>query len=106
MRISSMFDLSRVESYTCIDVVPAVVAHAKGVNKLPNAHFVSGDASVMRLRGDLLIVKDVMQYWPNEDLVRFTRNNVPNFRYSILTNDPREPSRNSVRRPLSEASVH
>lgn len=105
MRLSSQLDLSKVDSYTCIDVVPQVVEHAKATHKLPNAHFVSGDASTMKMRGDLLIVKDVFHYWPNEDLVRFTRNNVPNFRYSILTHDPREPPRSAVGRPLSQKPV-
>ena len=37
--------------------------------------------------GDLIIVRDVMQHWPNAEIDYFIENILPRFRYALLTND-------------------
>ena len=37
--------------------------------------------------GDLIIIKDVMQHWPNLETNYFLQTVVPRFKYALLTND-------------------
>jgi hypothetical protein len=37
--------------------------------------------------GDLLIVKDVIQHWPNTDIIIFIKEILPRFKYALITND-------------------
>jgi hypothetical protein len=45
-------------------------------------------------KGDLLVVKDVIQHWPNEDIKYFIQNILPNFKYALITNDYDSPNFN------------
>lgn len=41
----------------------------------------------MKESGDLLILRDVMQHWPNADIDYLIENILPSFKYALLTND-------------------
>ena len=41
----------------------------------------------MKESGDLIIIKDVMQHWPNKEVDYFLKTIVPRFKYALLTND-------------------
>ena len=41
----------------------------------------------MKESGDLIIIKDVMQHWPNKEANYFMQTIVPRFKYALLTND-------------------
>ena len=41
-----------------------------------------------------MIVKDVLQHWPNHDIQYFLKNILPKFRYALITNDYKENAMN------------
>ena len=41
----------------------------------------------MKESGDLILIKDVMQHWPNHIIDYFLKTIVPRFKYALLTND-------------------
>ena len=41
----------------------------------------------MKESGDLIIIKDVMQHWPNKEVSYFLETVLPRFKYGLLTND-------------------
>lgn len=47
--------------------------------------------------GDLLLIKQVMQHWPNAEIKWFLDNIVPRFKYALLTNDPTTRPRGDIR---------
>jgi hypothetical protein len=47
--------------------------------------------------GDLLIVKDVMQHWPNSEIHYLIDTILPRFKYAMMTNDMYDaPNRNDI----------
>lgn len=88
-RIGELMDWSRVDSYVGIDVVPEVVL----LNSLredlpPNVSFQCLDALTEPLPdGDVLIVKDVLQHWPNADVARFLDETEHQYTFRVITND-------------------
>jgi SAM-dependent methyltransferase len=83
--------------YTGVDV-SAVVMENTGKYAAPKIRFVEGDARSMELpAADLLILKDVLQHWSNDDIVGFLPK-LAGFRYSLITNggDPAAPANRDV----------
>ena len=83
------------KTYTGIDVVPDVISRIEknyGGSKNPNYKFVLiEDLTTLKrgsdvLQADLLIVKHVLQMWPNERIHYFIDNILPNFKYALITN--------------------
>ena len=46
-------------------------------------------------QGDLLVVKDVIQHWPNKEVKFLIDNILPNFKYVLVTNDYHPSNSNS-----------
>jgi hypothetical protein len=46
------------------------------------------------VRGDLLIVKDVLHHWPVRQIQYFLKSILPNFKYALIVNDFREDASN------------
>ena len=44
------------------------------------------DFKTQQISGDLLIIKDVIQHWPNNEITYFLKNILPNFKYALITN--------------------
>jgi len=57
-------------------------------------HHIHKLADFTKEKGDLLVVKDVIQHWPNEDIKYFIQNILPNFKYALITNDYDSPNFN------------
>jgi hypothetical protein len=54
----------------------------------PNIKFkVSLDDPIKLPKADLLIVKDVLQHFSNEDINKFIKNILPKFSFALITND-------------------
>jgi SAM-dependent methyltransferase len=86
-RIGELIDWSGVE-YVGVDVVPSVVNANRKRDTPDNVRFVQCDALAGQLpEGDVLIVKDVFQHWPNADVLRFLSRYLPKFYMVVVTND-------------------
>jgi len=45
------------------------------------------DRELQLLKGDMLIVKDVLQHLSNQNIQYFVNNILPNYKYALITND-------------------
>ena len=84
------------KSYRVIDAVGYIIENNRklyGGNNNPNYQFNQiKDLRLLKrgsdlLRGDMLIVKDVLIHFSNQDVVYFIDNILSNFKYSLITND-------------------
>lgn len=86
-QLGSLLDLSGVQ-YTGVDVVPSVVAANTTRYGRAGVAFAVVDARTGELPpADLLLVKDVLQHWPNDDVWAFLARQLPRYRYVLATND-------------------
>ena len=73
--------------YLGVDVVPSVVAHNEKRYSSNNVRFAVMPARLAQLpSGDLLIMKDVLQHLPNDEILRFAAELFPRFKFCLLTN--------------------
>jgi SAM-dependent methyltransferase len=78
--------------YDCVKhIITNNISKYKHVNKY-HFKYIDGDhilKSIKHTNVDLLILKDVIQHWPNETIVTFLKNirNHMNVKYVLLTND-------------------
>ena len=83
------------KSYVGIDVVAEIIKENRELfgSQHPNYQFHHvEDMSALKLgsqllKGDMIIVKDVLQHLPNESIKYFIDNILPNFKYALITND-------------------
>lgn len=76
--------------YLGLDVVPEVIRQNQRQFATENISFAALDATRESLPpADLLLVKDVLQHWPNETIQNFLPN-LKNYRYTLITNDADE----------------
>lgn len=86
-QVGSLQDWSGV-SYLGLDVVPDVVANNQRRYEGPNVQFASLDAFSSQMpSGDLLLVKDVLQHWPNDAIRNFLTSVVPEYPFALIAND-------------------
>jgi SAM-dependent methyltransferase len=72
-------------AYTGIDVSSVVLLTTRTFGR-DGVRFAEMDAAHDALpSADLLLAKDVLQHWPNEDVSRFLAQ-LPRFRYALITN--------------------
>jgi SAM-dependent methyltransferase len=75
--------------YTAIDVVPELIDKLNSQYSRPGVRFVCGDLVNLDIPGgDLAILKDVLQHWPNASVLRLL-SRLDRFKYAIITNDYR-----------------
>lgn len=86
-RIGELMDWSGVD-YVGVDVVPEVIEANRRRDTPDNVSFVCLDALVDDLpEGDVLVAKDVLQHWPNADVVRLLDAAEERFTFTVVTND-------------------
>jgi SAM-dependent methyltransferase len=75
--------------YLGIDLVKHVLDMNVQLYQRSNIHFreIYCQEDAMHIAADILIIKDVMQHWPNDEILSFLRNILPNYRMAIITND-------------------
>ncbi len=84
-QFSSLLDWSTV-MYTGVDVVPSVIKKDEELYGAKNVSFILADIFKYELPPtDLIIVKDVLQHWPNERVQAFLKT-AKNWRYMLVTN--------------------
>ena len=95
-QIMKLMKVPLQKSYTGIDVVADVIEANErlyGGSLHPNYKFqhvtdlgtLNGASKL--LRGDMVIVKDVLTHFPNKNVRYFIDNILPNFKYALLTHD-------------------
>lgn len=103
---SRLIDWSKVK-YTGVDVVKSVIDNNNEHYKSENIKFIylKDTEKFYRNKGDLLLIKDVLQHWRNSEITAFLDEVVNNFKFILITNSsPQEkdwqdtPEKN---RPLS-----
>lgn len=77
------------KSYTGYDVVRSVIdanilKHKKSNIKF---EFINSIDDIKSVCADLFIIKDVMIHWPNDKIVYFLKNILPNYKYALIVND-------------------
>ena len=86
-RIGELVDWTGLE-YVGVDVVPSVIEANQRRDTPDNVSFVCLDALTEELPGgDVLIVKDVLQHWPNADVLRLLDAAEERFTFTVVTND-------------------
>lgn len=75
--------------YTGFDLVESVIDKNISKHAAKNISFVKiNDINdFVNVKADLLIVKDVLQHWPDEQIQFFLEKILPNFKYALITND-------------------
>jgi SAM-dependent methyltransferase len=72
--------------YTGIDVVQDIITRNKELYGNERTEFICADVFSCDLPvADLLIVKDVLQHWPNKDIIVFL-SRLTRFKYALITN--------------------
>lgn len=71
--------------YIGIDCVESVIN--TNINKFANENINFFCSDELNIYGDLLLLKDVLQHWNNDDIVKFLDEKISNFRYIIITNN-------------------
>lgn len=85
-QIMSLIQIPENKKYLGLDVVPSVIERNKAEYRKENVDFqLIQDLSEIP-SGDLLIVKDVIQHWPNEQIHEFVKTVLPKFKYALITN--------------------
>lgn len=104
-QISQHIDWTGI-NYTGIDCVDSVVI--SNIERFLSNHvtfFVS--TNTRKLKADLLIIKDVLQHWTDEEIVSFLEDNKSRFKYILITNSTRtdhwqhESQKDIITRPIS-----
>jgi hypothetical protein len=106
-QFSKLIDWSNVE-YSGVDCIPSLIDHHNtnfGKENIKFYFLEDIDFFIENFTGDLLIVKDVLQHWLNDEIVYFLDRVTNNFTYILITNSCKqtedwqeEPKRS---RPLS-----
>ena len=94
-QIMKLMKVPSNKSYNGIDVVADVIEKNRKLygSQHPNYQFHHvDDLSALKggselLKGDMLIVKDVLIHFPNKNIRYFIDNILPNFKYALITND-------------------
>lgn len=75
--------------YTGLDIVDSVIAYNKIHYERPNISYGTVDdvKDLSKFKGDLLILKDVIQYWSIDKIMYAKDHILPNFKYAIIVND-------------------
>ncbi len=101
--------LPQGKSYVGYDVVENLIETNKQAYTRDNVHFEHTlglqDLAQKNVSGDLLIMKDVMQHWPIEEIQYFIKNILPRFKYAIITNQY-EPNKRGHNKDKQMGPVH
>ena len=80
-------------SYLGLDIVDSVIAYNKLHYERANVSYDTVDdvKDLLKYKGDLLILKDVIQHWSNDQIAYARDHILQNFKYAIIVNDIYSP---------------
>lgn len=88
-----LINIHKDKIYQGIDIVSKVIEDNQTLYAKPNVQFYhindifSNKPENPILKGDLLIIKDVLMHWPNNKIQYFLEKILPMFKYALITND-------------------
>lgn len=76
-------------TYLGLDIVDSVIAYNKLHHERTNVSYDTVDdiKDLTKYKGDLLILKDVIQHWSNDKILYARDHILPNFKYAIIVNN-------------------
>lgn len=80
-----LIEIPENKTYVGYDIVKSVIDKNKELYEKDNIRFYHNTDINNIQGGDLLIVKDVMIHWPNEQVSYFIKNVLPKFKYALFT---------------------
>lgn len=85
-QIMNLLTIPKNKKYTGLDVVQDLITAHQQKYTATNIDFklIQGLADVPS--GDLLVIKDVIQHWPNAQIDEFVQTVLPKFKYALITN--------------------
>ena len=88
--------LSESTKYLGLDIVDSVIAYNKEHYTRRNFSFntVNKVEDLANYKGDLLILKDVIQHWNIKQIIFAKQHIIPNFKYAIIVNNVRTAWKN------------
>lgn len=88
-QLMSQIKIPGTKIYNGYDIVNSVIDSNKKIYSKNNIHFyhIAGLGDFSKVKGDLLIVKDVIQHWSDEQVRYFFKNILSNFKFALITND-------------------
>ncbi|MBO7537453.1 MAG: hypothetical protein J6T29_03885 [Alphaproteobacteria bacterium] len=91
-------NLPQNTTYLGLDIVDSIIAYNKLHYERTNVSYDTVDdiKDLSKYKGDLLILKDVIQYWNNNSIIYAKEHILPNFKYAIIVNDIYFPSQGPV----------
>ncbi len=93
-------------SYLGLDIVDSVIAYNKLHYERPNVSYDTVDdvKDLAKYKGDLLILKDVIQHWSIEKIMYARDHILPNFKYAIIVNNIFFPNLGAVNSEINTGS--
>lgn len=85
-QIMSLIDIPDDKVYKGFDLVESVIQYNKKNYAKNNVLFYQIKDLKELHAGDLLIVKDVVQHWPSDDIRYFIGNILPKYKFALITN--------------------
>ena len=84
--------------YLGLDIVDHVIEENRKKYTKNNVKFETVDdiKNLTAYKGDLLIIKDVLQHWEKNKIIYAINNIIPNFKYAIIVNSIKLPGKNYV----------
>jgi len=88
-QLMARISIPRKTSYVGYDVVQEVIDANNRKFAKPNVQFIAINSlkEIEDVKGDLLIVKDVLAHWPNAQVQYFLAKILPNYKYALITHD-------------------
>lgn len=85
-------------TYLGLDIVDSVIVYNKLHYERTNVSYDTVDniEDLSKYKGDLLIMKDVIQHWSNDKILYAKDHILPNFKYAIIVNDVYFPNQGPV----------
>ena len=95
-RLMATINVSEDKRYKGFDLVKKVIENAEKNHSKSNISFyhIHKLKDLVNEKADMLIIKDVMQHWSNKDIKYFLDNILPNYKYSLITNDYKKDALN------------
>lgn len=96
------FRFPKNASYLGVDIVDEIIAFDQKLYTRDNVNFESVNSiqDLSRYKGDLLILKDVMEIWSINQIIYAKEHIIPNFKYVIIVNNFRTSWTTSINRDV------
>lgn len=95
-RLMATIEIPENKKYKGFDLVKKVIDITSKNYSKPNVSFyhIHKLKDLINEKADMLVIKDVMQHWGNNEIKYFLENILPNYKYALITNDYKKDALN------------